>query len=154
MDKITQLDEAIRTLVRVLIIQERRLSSDVAGIAFNPLDLETLTFVGRHPCVPAKDIATYLQVSPTTMQSVVDRLEERGFVLKDKTALKGRSIALSLTPGGIQFRDLMQAHNIHNCEAMLSAIDPRDQERFVDSLVKIANKISGLNQDGRFSASP
>ena len=142
MDKISQLDAALSTLVRVLIIQERRISNDISTISFNPLDLEVLSFLGDTPNVPAKNIAAYLKISPTTMQSVIDRLEKRGFLVKDKSALKGRSIAISLTADGVQFRDLMHATNLQNCKFMLEAIDPLDQERFVDSMVKIAAKMT------------
>lgn len=142
MDKIMQMDAALSTLVRVLIIQERRISNDISAVSFNPLDLEVLSFLGNQPNVPAKNIATYLQVSPTTMQSAIDRLEKRGFLVRDKAALKGRAIAISLTADGVQFRDLMHATNLQNCKLMLEVINPLDQERFVDSMVKIAAKMT------------
>jgi DNA-binding MarR family transcriptional regulator len=145
MDKVAQLDTAITTLLRVLVIQERRISNGNVAVPFNPLDLETLSFLGRHQNAVAKEIATYLHVSATTMQSVIDRLEKRGFIIKDKSALKGRAVAISLTTSGKEFRDLMQAHNIQNCEAMLSAINVLDQDRFVDSMAKIAAKFAQGN---------
>ena len=145
MDQVTQLDAAISTLVRVLLIQERRTSNDISATPFNPLDLETLSFLSRHAGVTAKEIATYLQVSPTTMQSVVDRLKKRGLVTKDNSLLKGRGIAISLTANGVKLRDLMQAQNTQNCKSMLGAIDPLDRERFVDSMTKIAAKIVDSN---------
>lgn len=145
MDKVAQLDIAITTLLRVLVIQDRRLSSGIVAVPFNPLDLETLSFLSRHQSAVAKDIAIDLHVSATTMQSVVDRLERRGFLTKDKSALKGRAIAISLTKSGMEFRDLMQAHNIQNCHAMLSAINVQDRDRFVDNMTKIAAKFTQGN---------
>jgi DNA-binding MarR family transcriptional regulator len=142
MDKITHLDFAISTLLRVLIIQERRLSAGFADISFNPIDIETLAFLSRQPGSVAKDIATYLQVSPTTMQSVVNRLEKRGLIARDTNALKGRAVALSLTVQGTEFRDLVQAQNIKNCETMLSAINPLERAQFVDNMVKVAAEFS------------
>lgn len=144
MNKIDQLDAAISTLLRVLIIQERRIANDRAAIAYNPIDIETLSFLARTPDAVAKQIATYLQISATTMQSVVDRLEKRGLVRRDQFALKGRAIAISLTADGVLFRDRIQGQNMQNCATMLGAIDPIDQERFVDSMTKIAAKFSQL----------
>jgi DNA-binding MarR family transcriptional regulator len=144
MDKIDQLDTAISTLLRVLIVQERRIANDRAALPFNPIDIETLSFLARTPGAVAKQVATYLQISATTMQSVVDRLEKRGLLTRDKAALKGRAIALALTSEGGSFRERIQAQNIQNCTIMLEAIDPLDQERFVDSMTKIAAKFSQM----------
>lgn len=142
MTKVDQLDKAISTLLRVLIVQERRIANDSAALPFNPIDIETLSFLAVTPFAVAKDVALYLQISATTMQSVLDRLEKRGLVAKDRSALKGRAIALSLTEEGRTFRDRIQVQNIQNCELMLEAIDPLDQDRFVDGMTKIAAKFS------------
>jgi DNA-binding MarR family transcriptional regulator len=142
MNSVETLDEAISTLVRALIIQERQLCNDVAGLPRNPLDLEILSFLDRYPAVQAKDIATYLQISATTLQSALDRLERRVLLTRDRKSLKGRSVAISLTPEGRKARNLMQNQNIDNCKAMLRVIDPMDRERFVNNMVKIATRFS------------
>jgi DNA-binding MarR family transcriptional regulator len=142
MELISRLDEAIGALVRALIIQERQLSNDRAAVPRNPLDLEILSFLDRRPDVQAKEIATYLKISATTLQSAIDRLEKQALLTKDKNFLKGRAVALSLTSQGQAARQLLHAQNIENCEAMLGAIDPLDQEKFIENMVKIASKFS------------
>jgi DNA-binding MarR family transcriptional regulator len=142
MDKIAVLDGAISSLMRTLIIQERQLSSHSPVVPNNPLDLETLIFLNQHPGCSAKDIAAYLQVSATTLQSVIDRLEKSRLLAKDNTALRGRAVALFLTQEGSKARTLIQTQNMTNCKMMLDVIDPQDQDKFIDQIVKIARKFS------------
>jgi DNA-binding MarR family transcriptional regulator len=141
------LDVAISTLLRLLTIDERRLSTGLGTIPFNPLDLETLSYLHLYPQSVAKDVANYLGVRSTTMQSVIDRLHKRGLVTRDATALKGRAIALALTEQGMAFREQIQAQNIQNCRQMLAHIDENERDVFVKNMEIIAARYS--NESGK-----
>lgn len=136
------LDAAIGTLLRLLTIDERRLSSDLGTIPFNPLDLETLSYLHRYPQSVAKDVANHLGVRSTTMQSVIDRLHKHGLVTRDATALKGRAVALALTGQGMAFRSQIQAQNIENCQKMLSYVAEGERDMFVRNMEEIAARYS------------
>lgn len=140
MGQAEQLDAAISTLLRVLTIDERRLSTGLGTIPFNPLDLETLSYLHRFPASVAKDVAGHLGVSATTMQSVIDRLHKRGLVARDALALRGRAVALTLTETGLNFRMQIHAQNIENCYQMLQHIAAGEQEAFVKNMATIADK--------------
>jgi DNA-binding MarR family transcriptional regulator len=142
LDQAKQLDASITALMRVLTIDERRLSADLGPSPFNALDLETLSYVQRHPGAVAKDIAAFLGVRATTMQSVVERLHKRGLIWRDKSALKGRAIALTLTEAGTAFRHQLHAQNLNNCEEMLLCIDEDERDRFIENMATIAAKVS------------
>jgi DNA-binding MarR family transcriptional regulator len=142
MDEIEQLDAAISTLLRVLTIDERRLTTNLGSGPFNPIDLETLSFLHRHPGSLAKDAANYLGVQSTTMQSIVDRLHKRGLLQRDKTALKGRAVALSLTDEGVKLRRERHAQNLKNCEQMLASLPADDQSSFIKNMTMIAATLS------------
>ena len=142
MDQIVQLDAAISTLMRVLTIDERRLSSNLGAAPFNPIDLETLSFLHRHPGSLAKDAADYLGVRSTTMQSVVDRLHKRGLLQRDNTALKGRAVALSLSGKGMKLRQELHTQNLKNCEQMLASLPAHDQTDFIRNMATIARTVS------------
>jgi DNA-binding MarR family transcriptional regulator len=142
LDQAEQLDASISTLMRVLAIDERRLSSDAGHTPFNALDLETLSYVHRHPGSVAKDAAAFLGVRATTMQSVVDRLHKRGFLIRDMSALKGRAVALTLTEEGMAFRQRLHKQNLKNCREMLMCIDEADRDSFVQNLTRIAGTMS------------
>lgn len=137
-----QLDAAISTLLRLLTIDERRLSSDLGTVPFNPIDLETLSYLHRHPSSVAKDIAAYLGVRSTTMQSVVDRLQKRGLLQRDKSALKGRAVAITLTKEGTAFRQEIHNQNLKNCSQMLECVPENERANFIQSMGKIAAKFS------------
>ncbi len=142
MDQARQLDVSISALMRVLTIDERRLSSSLGSSPFNALDLETLSYIHRHAGAVAKDVAVYLSVSATTMQSVVDRLHKRGLLQRNTAVLKGRAIALTLTREGGEFRQQLHARNLKNCQDMLMCIDENERERFIDNMRKIAAQLS------------
>jgi DNA-binding MarR family transcriptional regulator len=142
LDQIDQLDKAIGTLLRMLTIDERRLSANLASLPFNPIDLETLSFLHRNPGSLAKEAATYLGVRSTTMQSVVDRLHKRGLLQRDKTALKGRAVALSLTDAGTKFRHEIHVQNLKNCEQMLASLSDEQRSDFVKNMTTIAETFS------------
>jgi DNA-binding MarR family transcriptional regulator len=142
MGEIEQLDEAISTLLRILTIDERRLSSNLGLAPFNPIDLETLSFLHRHPGSLAKDAASYLGIRSTTMQSVVDRLEKRGLLQRDKAALKGRAVALSLTDEGVKFWKELHAQNLRNCKQMLASLSDQERSGFVKNMAIIAGTFS------------
>ena len=142
MNQIEELDLAISTLLRVLTIDERRLSSNLGSGPFNPIDLETLSFLSRHPGSLAKDAASYLGVRSTTMQSIVDRLHKRGLLQRDKVALKGRAVALSLTDEGIKFWQEVQVQNLENCRQMLASLSDHDRSGFVRNMNTIAATFS------------
>lgn len=136
------LDGAIGTLLRILTIDERRLSSDLGTVPFNPLDLETLSYLHKNPQSVAKDVANHLGVRSTTMQSVIDRLHKRGLVTRDAAALKGRAVALALTQEGMAFRSQIQAQNIENCQKMLSYVADGERNIFVKNMETIAARYS------------
>ncbi len=142
MNQSEQLDAAISTLLRLLTIDERRLSADLGTVPFNPIDLETLSYLHRHPGSVAKEIAAYLGVQSTTMQSVVDRLQKRSLLQRDKSALKGRAVALTLTKEGMAFRQHIHIQNLKNCSQMLEYVPENERANFVQNMSKIAAKFS------------
>lgn len=142
MEQAEILDVAIGTLLRLLTIDERQLSTGLGTIPFNPLDLETLSYLHRYPQSVAKDVANHLGVRTTTMQSVIDRLHKRSLVTRDTTALKGRAVALTLTEQGLAFRKRIQAQNIRNCQQMLDYIDESERDVFISNMAMIAARYS------------
>lgn len=142
------LDAAIGTLLRLLTIDERQLSTGLGTIPFNPIDLETLCYLHRYSQSVAKDVANHLGVRSTTMQSVIDRLHKRGLVTRDATALKGRAVALTLTEQGMAFREQIQAQNIQNCQQMLAHIDEGERDVFVKNIEMIAAGYSNEKVQG------
>jgi DNA-binding MarR family transcriptional regulator len=139
---LSQVDDAIAALIRVFTISEGSLPSGDRRTRFSALDFETLAFLQRNPGARAKDIADFLAVSPTTMQSVIDRLTKRGLVSRDEDQLPGRSVALQLTRSGRKAQDNIQRQNLANCERMLQALPAQDRELFVQNLSRIAKAVS------------
>lgn len=137
-----QLDMAISAILRVLTIDERRVSANLSPVQLNPLDLEALSYLQRQPGATARDIANFLGVGPTTIQSAIDRLAKRGFLKRDSAALKGRAIALTLTDRGMIVWEQVHRQNLKNCEQMLRCISENERMRFLEHMTEIAAQIS------------
>jgi DNA-binding MarR family transcriptional regulator len=73
--------------------------------AMNALDLTqqqwaTLQLIGGNPAVSQVDLAATLGTDPATMMSMVDRLEQRDFLVRKRSKADRRRQELSLTPEG------------------------------------------------------
>ena len=140
--QIAMFDDALSTLVRTFTVNERRFPAAEGRATYSPHDFESLGFLDANPGSRAKDIAAFLDLKPTTMQSIVDRLINRGLVRRDDRHLKGRAIALFLTDEGVSLREAIKRQNLANCERMLQALPEANRAAFVKSISTIAKSVS------------
>lgn len=109
-----------------------------ADNALNPLDAQTLVFVGENSGCGMGDVARYLKVALTTMSSAVDRLVRKGLIERDRADEDRRSVALTSTAKGQQAIDDHVAAYREACRAMLRALDPEEQSELIRLSEKIA----------------
>ena len=144
-DQIERFDAAIRTLIRVFKVSEKRLPQLAGDFPRNTLDLEIVSYLDRFPASRAKDIGDQLSLKPTTIQSSIDRLSKRGLVLRDESSQKGRAVALSLSVEGRALLKSVRAQNYSNCVEMLSVLSETERAEFVDYMHRIASQIDSQN---------
>ena len=123
-------------------MSERQNPTAKGKASYSPHDAETLAFLAAKPGAPAKSVGAHLGVSPTTTQSIIDRLQKRGLVRRDQKALKGRAVAIFLTEKGLSLQAAIQRQNLLNCEQMLSALPEKERASFVRSITKIVKSVS------------
>jgi DNA-binding MarR family transcriptional regulator len=109
-----------------------------ADNALNPLDAQTLVFVGENSGCGMGDVARYLSVALTTMSSAVDRLVRKGLIERDRADDDRRAVALTSTAQGRQVIDDHVAAYREACRAMLRALDPQEQIELIRLSEKIA----------------
>lgn len=129
---------AIGTLLRVFTVNERKFPAAEGRARYNPLEFESLAYIEAHPHTRLKDIANYLGVSVTTVQSVVDRLVRRGFLVKDAHRNRGRAMSITLSEDGHSLQRAIQRQNIANSQRMLEQVPHAERENFVRNLSLIA----------------
>jgi len=102
------------------------------------LEMGVLSTLSETPVAMLKEIAEKLAVSKSTLTSVVDRLEQRGYVYRVISSKDRRSFELALTEDG----KLAQQQHLESERGMylkiLNALDSKtDVELFISMLSKI-----------------
>jgi MarR family transcriptional regulator, organic hydroperoxide resistance regulator len=72
----------------------------VATLGLTQKQCATLWLVHANPAVSQAEIATALGMDRATMMAVIDRLEDRGFVIRKRSSVDRRRQDLYLTPAG------------------------------------------------------
>jgi DNA-binding MarR family transcriptional regulator len=78
----------------------RDFMSTVAGFELTQKQAATLWLIHANPGVAQVSVASALGMDRATMMSVIDRLEERGFVVRKRSMVDRRRQELYLTPLG------------------------------------------------------
>ena len=138
-----QLHKSVISLMRALKIAEKNVQVAHRELNFVAADIETMRFVSVHPGCMLSELASHLDVVPTTASSVVDRLVDRGFVKRERPETNRRAIALRLTPEGFDAFALIDAEEKATMQIMLDALPEKDRSQFVRSMVQIAETVAG-----------
>jgi len=72
----------------------------VAEFALTQKQVATLWLIHANPGVSQVDVAAALGMDRATMMSLIDRLEDRGFVIRKRSSTDRRRQELYLTPAG------------------------------------------------------
>ena len=72
----------------------------VAGLDLTQKQTATLWLINSNPGVSQVSVAAALSMDRATMMSVVDRLEDRGFVIRKRSTVDRRRQELYTTPAG------------------------------------------------------
>lgn len=138
---------AIRRLLRAAELGEKQLA---AATGLTPSQLVVLQEVERRGETTAGSIATAVQFSQATVTNLVDRLVERGFVLRSRREQDRRQVWVSLTDEGraalISAPDMMQDHFRTRFEKL------PDWEQGM--IVAMLERLAGLLNADRINAAP
>jgi DNA-binding MarR family transcriptional regulator len=132
---------SIRSLLRAFTVDEARYPPAEGKIRYNGPEFQTLHFVGLHPDCSSAALAGFLGVSPTTTQSVIDRLIKRGLIIRQPSNADKRAVALNLTHEGEAMRAAINRQDQRNCETMLAALPEAERSQFVAKMAQIAQAI-------------
>ena len=97
MEKHEELFVAIRKIIRIIDIRSKKLSKE-AGVT-GP-QLRVLKELERVTGVTSKEVSTAVNLSQATVTNIIDRLEDKGFVLRSRSAVDRRRVSLFLTDAG------------------------------------------------------
>jgi DNA-binding MarR family transcriptional regulator len=114
----------------------RDFMATVAEFELTQKQAATLWLIHANPGVAQVSVASALGMDRATMMSIVDRLEERGFVIRKRSTVDRRRQELYLTPSGQNILRKVKAR-IHQHEARVRQLfSAQELETLVGMLKK------------------
>lgn len=142
MDNVDNLDRILEEIMlgiysRVISHEEKLLKSlsDLSLKEFNTLN--AIANTTKNKTNTANNIAKILDITPGTLTTNLDRLSDKGYVIKEKNSEDKRIVQVFLTPSGIAIRK--KRENAHK-KIINSAIDKLSTSEKV-ALVTALNKL-------------
>jgi DNA-binding MarR family transcriptional regulator len=112
------------------------------AIAMTEVDLTqkqcaTLQLIGANPGVSQVDLAATLGTDRATMMAMIDRLEQRGFVVRRRSASDRRRQELNLTRAGQSILTEAKRVIAEHEQEFISRFTPKELAALVESLRRI-----------------
>jgi DNA-binding MarR family transcriptional regulator len=86
-----------RAYLNIMPVFEKRM----AKYQLRPVDLSVLSLLKANPNINQKRLSEAVNVSPPNLAILLDKLEQRGLLLRQRNPLDRRSQTLVLTPEGL-----------------------------------------------------
>jgi len=103
-----------------------------------PVEYTVLSLVHENPGVSARQLATALAVTPPNITMWIDKLEQRGLVVRERSATDRRAQHLRTTPQGSRTaRDATAAVRAAEA-AQIDALTPAERAMLIELLTKVA----------------
>lgn len=120
---------------QVAVFQHFNKSAGTAEIS--PPQFGALILIEANPGISQSAIASALRFDRSTLVQIIDRLEDRGFVVREVSAHDRRSHALKLTPAGetalTDLKSVVSAHEDH----MTRVLTPEEKRQLLSLLARI-----------------
>jgi DNA-binding MarR family transcriptional regulator len=117
----------------------------------NMQELRSVEFLGNDGPRMMRELAEHLAVAVNSMTSIVDGLERKGFVRRQRSDVDRRVIRVELTARGGQIHKSLVEVNLRLFRSMLDALTEDEQEIFMVLFRKIAR--AGRSQVQRMASS-
>lgn len=101
----------------------------------------TLTIIARNPGISQTDLSDAAGRDKSSITPVVEDLVRRGLVDRTRVASDRRTYRLRLTPAGHKTLNLMTRLVRHHERKLDRIVGPRDREKFIAILKRIATEI-------------
>lgn len=136
--------QALRRIIRAVDIHSRKLSLDynITG----PQLIALLCIAEKGPLTLAA-IAKDIHLSPSTLVGIVDRLEEKGYVMRERSAKDRRQINISVTEEGVKFVNKAPSPLQETLAGALNELSTREQSTISGSLQRIVELMEARELD-------
>jgi MarR family transcriptional regulator, organic hydroperoxide resistance regulator len=132
------LDELVGFHMRMAMIAvNRHWTASMAALDMTQKQAGVLWLIGANAGVSQIVLANAVMMDRASMMAIIDRLEERGLIIRKKSMRDGRRQELYLTPKGRQVMAQSKAAVTKNEEWIKSHFTPEQLEVFLAAVKKI-----------------
>lgn len=133
---------------RIHLDIEKEIHTKLSAYNLTKSQLDILNYLDQHPdqMTCQKDLQNYLHVSNATINGLVNRLEQNGYIYRITNSEDKRMVSIHPTEKANQIKDLFLT-TIYNLEQkMMAHIAPDKQEELVNLLEEMIQNIESEDQ--------
>lgn len=133
---------------RIHLDIEKEIHTKLSAYNLTKSQLDILNYLDQHPdqMTCQKDLQNYLHVSNATINGLVNRLEQNGYIYRITNSEDKRMVSIHPTEKANQIKDLFLT-TIYNLEQkMMAHIAPDKQEELVNLLEQMIQSIESEDQ--------
>lgn len=133
---------------RIHLDIEKEIHTKLSAYNLTKSQLDILNYLDQHPdqMTCQKDLQNYLHVSNATINGLVHRLEQNGYIYRITNSEDKRMVSIHPTEKANQIKDLFLT-TIYNLEQkMMAHIAPDKQEELVNLLEQMIQNIESEDQ--------
>ena len=133
---------------RIHLDIEKEIHTKLSAYNLTKSQLHILNYLDQHPdqMTCQKDLQNYLHVSNATINGLVNRLEQNGYIYRITNSEDKRMVSIHPTEKANQIKDLFLT-TIYNLEQkMMAHIAPDKQEELVNLLEQMIQNIESEDQ--------
>ena len=133
---------------RIHLDIEKEIHTKLSAYNLTKSQLDILNYLYQHPdqMTCQKDLQNYLHVSNATINGLVNRLEQNGYIYRITNSEDKRMVSIHPTEKANQIKDLFLT-TIYNLEQkMMAHIAPDKQEELVNLLEQMIQNIESEDQ--------
>lgn len=133
---------------RIHLDIEKEIHTKLSAYNLTKSQLDILYYLDQHPdqMTCQKDLQNYLHVSNATINGLVNRLEQNGYIYRITNSEDKRMVSIHPTEKANQIKDLFLT-TIYNLEQkMMAHIAPDKQEELVNLLEQMIQNIESEDQ--------
>lgn len=144
MEKYEELLVSLRKVIRAIDLYSRKLNKETGLTSPQVIVLQE---IAAHDGLMVKDIAQHINLSSATVTSILDRLENRQLVVRERSSKDKRKVELHLTDQGINIlKDApmpLQAHFI----TRFKKLEEWEQSQMLSTMQRIAHMMDAEEID-------
>lgn len=133
---------------RIHLDIEKEIHTKLSAYNLTKSQLDILNYLDQHPdqMTCQKDLQNYLHISNATINGLVNRLEQNGYIYRITNSEDKRMVSIHPTEKANQIKDLFLT-TIYNLEQkMMAHIAPDKQEELVNLLEQMIQNIESEDQ--------